>query len=410
MTIRSLPVFLKPFFNAFRPLLTRREFAHLWTLILALVLNLRSSKLIHLAGLLPFSSHRTRHGAFLASDRWQASVMLTMAAERLLKRLKPRPGETIDLILDDHRTSKRARKMDRISKIWDHKDQRFVYGHIILTAAIVFRGITLPVRISLWKPKGQPGPRYKKLTTMAAQIIRDFTPPAGLKVRVLFDAFYLCPQVTKACESRGWNWFSVAAKNRSFRPKNAKKGRKIADLAPGLIKHQGRNIRMPRARGRASLRIACVDGHLSRIGNVRMVLSKRPGERWKTTVAIVTNAANIDARSIVSIYERRWKIEVLFKELEQDLGLGDYQMLKETAIVHHLHLCCLAHLLLTHRSIDALDAQAMEPHKEVSLPPFGQRIESLRREVRNDQIRRFFARSIRHEKTVKKLEFLLRAA
>ena len=79
---------------------------------------------------------------------------------------------------------------------------------------------------------------------------------------------------------------------------------------------------MPRARGRASLRIACVDGHLSRIGNVRMVLSKRPGERWKTTVAIVTNAANIDARSIVSIYERRWKIEVLFKELEQDLGLG----------------------------------------------------------------------------------------
>ena len=89
---------------------------------------------------------------------------------------------------------------------------------------------------------------------------------------------------------------------------------------------------------------------------------------------------------------------------------GDYQMLKETAIVHHLHLCCLAHLLLTHRSIDALDAQAMEPHKEVSLPPFGQRIESLRREVRNDQIRRFFARSTRHEKTVKKLEFLLCAA
>jgi hypothetical protein len=346
----------------------------------------------------------------LASDRWQASVLLTQAVARLIKRLKPRPGETLDLILDDHRTSKRARKMDRISKIWDHKEQRFVHGHILLTAAIVFRGMVLPIRIDLWKPKGQPGPRYKKLTVMAAAIIHDFVPPAGVKVRVLFDAYYLCPTVVKAAQDRGWTWFSVAAKNRSFISEGTSKGRKIADVAPGLIKHQGRNVRMPRSRGRASLRIACGDGYLSRIGQVRMVLSKRPNERWKTTVAIVTNARNIDARGIVSIYERRWKIEVLFKELEQDLGLGDYQMLKETAIVHHLHLCCLAHLLLTHRSIDALAAQAMEPHNEVCLPPLRQRIESLRREVRNDQIRRLFARSVRHETTVKKLEAFLQAA
>jgi hypothetical protein len=410
MTIRTLPAFLKPFFNGFRPWVTRREFAYLWTLVLALVLNLRTSKIVHLVRLLPFSTHRTRHGAFLASDRWQGPVMLTQAVGRLLKKLQPRPGETLDLILDDHRTAKRARKMDRISKIWDHKDQRFVYGHIILTAAVVFRGMILPVKISLWKPKGQPGPRYKKLTVMAAEIIREFVPPAGVKVRVLFDAFYLCPMVVKACEAHGWTWFSVAAKNRSFRPEGANKGRKIADLAVGWIKHQGRNVRMPRSRGRATLRIACVDGHLSRIGQVRMVLSKRPNERWKTTVAIVTNATPIDARGIVSIYERRWKIEVLFKELEQDLGLGDYQMLKETAIVHHLHLCCLAHLLLTHRSIDALAAQAMEPHNEVCLPPLRQRIESLRRDVRNDQIRRLFATSVRHERTVKKLELFLQAA
>lgn len=410
MTIRSLPAFLKPFFNGFRPLVTRIEFHYLWALALALVLNLRTSKLVHLVRLLPFSTHRTRHGAFLASDRWQAPVMLTHAVDSLLKRLKPRPGETLDLILDDHRTAKRARKMDRISKIWDHKDQRFVYGHILLTAAIVFRGMVLPIRISLWKPKGQPGPRYKKLTAMAAEIIRDFVPPPGLKVRVLFDAFYLCPKVTRACEVRGWTWFSVAAKNRSFRPEGTRKGRKIADLAVGLIKHHGRNVRMPRARGRSTLRIACVDGHLSRIGQVRMVLSKRPNERWRTTVAIVTNATHIDARGIVAIYERRWKIEVLFKELEQDLGLGDYQMLKETAIVHHLHLCCLAHLLLTHRSIDALAAQAMEPHNEVCLPPLRQRIESLRRDVRNDQIRRLFARSVPHGRTVKKLELFLQAA
>jgi len=409
MTIHSFPPFLKSFFQGFRPLLSAGQQAHLRALVLALVVNLRTSKLFHLAALVSFSTHRTRHGVFLASNSWDAAALLSAKVQELLCHLKPMPGETLDLIIDEHRVAKRARKMDRISMIYDHVQQKFVYGHVFLAATLVFRGMVLPFHIALWKPKGQSGPRYKKLTVMAASIIRDFVCPEGLKVRVLFDAFYLCPRVTQTCQSRGFAWFSVARKNRSFKT-TGKKYRPIADLAPGLIKHQGRSVRMPRSRGRATLRIACVDGTLSRIGPVRMVISKRPKERWTTTVAIVTNQKNIDARSIVSIYEKRWKIEVLFKELEQDLGLGDYQMLKETAIVHHVHLCCLAHLMLTHQSIDALAEQAMEPQREVALEPLSKRIESLRRQVRNHQIRRFFARSVRHEKTIKKLECLLQAA
>ena len=409
MTMQSFPAFLKPFFQSFVPVLSPGQQAHLRALVVALIMNVSSSKLYHLARLLRFSTHRTRHGAFLAKSSWDAAALLTSKVRQILDRLKPLPGETLDLIIDDHRVAKRARKMERISKIYDHVEKKFVYGHMFLAAAIVFRGMVLPVHIALWKPKGQSGPRYKKLTVMAAEIIRNFVCPEGLKVRVLFDAFFLCPTVTQACESRGWTWFSVAAKNRQFTPRG-KKARKIGDLSPGLIKHQGRIVRMARSRGRATLRIACVDGYLSRIGEVRMVVSKRPKERWTTTVAFVTNCKNIDARSIVSIYERRWKIEVLFKELESDLGLGDYQMLTATAIVHHVHLCCLAHLLLTHRSIDALGEKAMEPHQEVTLEPASKRIESLRRDVRNDQIRRFFARSVRHEKTIKELECLLQAA
>jgi hypothetical protein len=80
---------------------------------------------------------------------------------------------------------------------------------------------------------------------------------------------------------------------------------------------------MKHRRGVAKLRIVAVDGRLSRIGGrVRTVLSKRPGERWKTTVAIVTNETGLSGREIVSVYELRWNIEVLFKELEVDLGLG----------------------------------------------------------------------------------------
>ena len=66
-------------------------------------------------------------------------------------------------------------------------------------AAVLFRGVVLPWRVELWKPKGHPGPRrYRKLTDMAAAVVRAFAPPAGVRARVLFDSFCLCPTVTRA--------------------------------------------------------------------------------------------------------------------------------------------------------------------------------------------------------------------
>src|SRR5678809_324959 len=77
---------------------------------------------------------------------------------------------------------------------------------------------------------------------MAAAMVKALDAPAGVKVRVLFDAFYLCPTVTKACESKGFTFFSVAQRNRNFKTANGKT-RKIARLMPGLIRHRGKDVR-----------------------------------------------------------------------------------------------------------------------------------------------------------------------
>ena len=411
MIIDRLPACVKGFFSPLRCRVSKPQYAHLWTLVLALLINLRSAKLVHLSRVAPRSTHRTRHGAFLNHADADVAALLEERTCAALAGMKPRAGETVYLILDDHRIAKRGKRMARVSKIWDHKNQKFVHGHIVLFAAVCFRGVVLPWRLHLQKPKGQPGPRYRKLTDLAAQMVREFVPPTGVKVRVLFDAFYLCPQVVRACELKGFTYFSVAAKNRSFRVDGARgRGRKIALLAPGLVRHRGKNVRMKRSRGVAKLRIAGVDGRLSRIGRVRMVLSKRPGERWKTTVAIVTNEAGLSAREVVSVYELRWNIEVLFKELEVDLGLGDYQVLSEDGILKHLRLCCLAHLMLTHHALDGVGAQARKANKPVRLPTMSQRLENLRGDVRREQIRRLFRQGGSHERVRQNVERYLRAA
>lgn len=289
-----------------------------------MVITLRDAKLLHLSSVTPAAGHRTRRGAFLNHSQWDAPALIEQTTGNLLSSMKPQAGETVYLILDDTRIAKRGSKMDRLSKIWDHKQQKFVRGHVVLTAAVAFRGVVLPWRLQLWKPRGQPAsayaPRYRKLTDLAATMIRSFEPPvAGMKVRVLFDAFYLCPTVCHACQEKGFTFFSVAQRNRMFTTDNRKR-RSLANLMPGLLKHYGHNVHMKRSRGHAKLRLASVDGHLSRIGRVRLVVSKRPAGPWRRTVAIVTNETKLNPRRIVAIYETRWLIEVLFKELRRTWG------------------------------------------------------------------------------------------
>lgn len=124
----------------------------------------------------------------------------------------------------------------------------------------------------------------------------------------------------------------------------------------------------------------------------------------------MSNETNLSPRQIVAIYELRWRIEVLFKELACDLGLGDYQMLNHDAINRHLHLVCLAHLMLTHRSLQRLGAKATTKPKPVKLPTMQQRLRMLRDEITRDQIRRL-VKGAEHAKLRQDLyEHLLEAA
>lgn len=383
--------------------LTLPQRTRLWMILLAWVLTGRAGRMVVWARAVA-GRHRTSLAAFLNRSNWDSAKLLDAAVRRELKRMRPRPGEVIELLIDDTRIAKRAKKMAAISSLWDHAHGCFIRGHIVLACAVRFRGVVWPWRLDLWLPEAYTGKKdYVKLTEMAARMVREFPGFPGLNVRVLFDAFYLSPVVTQACQSRGWEWYSVAARNRKFTVAG-KNGRQLGDWSKGYLQYHGRRVRMRRSRGWAKLTIAGCDGLLSKIGEVRVVVSKRPHDSWKNRVVFVTNAKH-EARKIVEIYEHRWDIEVLFKELKGTLGLGSYQVLSRQGICHHLNLCGLTHVWLTRRSLDALDAKAKK-NKEVPLPPLSRRLESLREELRKEQGERILCR-VRLPNVRKKLRKVL---
>jgi hypothetical protein len=391
MIIDRCPKRLQALLRLQRSELSKPQFARLWMILTAWALTGRLGKIIHWTRHTA-RGHRTSVASFLTRSDWDGGQILCQWVLREIRRLRPRRGEVIELLIDDTRNSKRGRQMAALSKIWDHVEQCFVRGHIIVTAAVRFRGIVWPWQLDLWLPQAYTGKkRYRKMTEMAAQCIQQFPAFPRLKTRVLFDAFYLSPVVTKACAERGWEWFSVASRNRNFSPTDGRK-RKLADWVKGYLKHHGQRVRMRRHRGWRWMQIAAADGHLGRIGTVRLVVSKRPKDLWKNVVVFATNATKVSARDIVATYEHRWDLETLFKELKGTLGLGAYQVQNEAGIRHHLHLCALTHVWLTRHSLDAVDAKARMA-KELSLPPLAQRLESLREQLRNECLHRLLQKT-----------------
>lgn len=170
--------------------------------LLAIAVGRCGAKLSHLAAMILRGRHRTRLDGFLRDADWDAPGVLHEQVLAILRWMRPRRGDTLELLIDDTRVAKRGRQMPALQKIWDHAHQRFVRGHIWVVAALRFRGVLLPWRIELWKPRRVAKRGYRKTTDIAAEIIAAFELPWSLKVHVLFDAFYLCPQVAKTCRHK----------------------------------------------------------------------------------------------------------------------------------------------------------------------------------------------------------------
>jgi len=145
-------------------------------------------------------NHRSRQsiGFFLSKAHWDAPELLMETAIETLKKLGWKPGDLVNLVLDDTQKRKHGKMMEAVSKIFLHAEKVYAQGHTILGCAIVYRGVVIPYAVRLWASqefckethkKSYDGDRieFRKLTELAADIIAG-CPLA--KSTVLFDSYY----------------------------------------------------------------------------------------------------------------------------------------------------------------------------------------------------------------------------
>ena len=352
--------------------------------------------------------HRSRFNNFLSVGRWEPALVLQMKASELLDALKPRKGETIEFILDDSKKQKRGKTMEAVSWIHDPLSGRSIRGHQYVTATLRFRGHTIPFGIRLYIKKEDCrslNRKFKKTTEMAAELIGEFKPPAGINVRVLFDSYYFCPVVVKTCRKMGFRFVSTLKSNRNL----FKNGRKLKTGGYGSrLLRRGPKKTYSIRKTKGCVKYTYVDAgwlHVSDLGKLHVIFSQK--NRDPKALGLVTDDPKLSAGQMIKTYDDRWSIEVFFKDGKQLLGLGQYQNVSYEAAVTHLHLVCFAYALLTHIAIQREGAKGKrKSHAKLSTADLQNEARRIVWDDLTDHLKQFSSGT----QIVKELERLLIAA
>jgi hypothetical protein len=215
VTIGRIPTLVNSFFRPQRRFFSQPAWPHFWGLVTAMAVGVEHT-VGRLNGLLRRHTHRTNDGEFLWRSAWNESEVLRAIALQQFARLY-RKGEPIYFILDDTQTLKRAKKMQAVGKLYHHAEKRYATGHTILKACLYYRGVTIPWGSWLYVKRehaaGLDLP-FATLTELAGRAIESLPLPPTFPVTVLFDSYYLCGNVVRAVENKGWHYIGVAKSNR----------------------------------------------------------------------------------------------------------------------------------------------------------------------------------------------------
>ena len=407
-TIDRIPKKVNVFFRPLKKHFTEPAWDHFWALVMAITVS-HGTTLDRLVKTLRGSTHRTNHGEFLWRSDWDESWIIRDMALDTLKRLYSRKDRHCYFIIDDTQTLKRAKKMDAVGKLHHHATGKYGQGHTIVKVCLFYRGVTIPWGAWLYVKKEQVKKLklpFRKLTELAAQAIRQAALPEKFKVTVLFDAFYLCPTIVKACQAQKWHYIGVGKSNRWFQVGSVK--RKLGQYGRNVLHNSGQWRRITGLRKTKTYQLAERVGYLGKLGTVKVVFSRRRGEAKH--IALVTDNLNASMKTIVADYLKRWSIEMLIKDEKQHLGLADYRVLRYQAVVRHLHLVDAAYACLTHLGVKAQRAQGQTKHakKVLQLEPISQLKDRMRQVIWQEGIKDVVKHS--HEKPViRRLEKLLAA-
>jgi hypothetical protein len=276
----------------------------------------------------------------IRSSQWDAQAVVCQMATATLRSLPPPADGILYLIGDSTLKEKRGRKhpLGHMTRHSAHDPYAFGFEIVLLIAS--WDRVRVPIALGLIDPKirGHQNILFR-------QMLRNFVPPAWVgQIIVVADAGFAANETLRLITEKHYAYVFAMPRTRKFT-----NGKHLRDLVQHLPKscYSRRASYKPDGR-RKDYWVFARRATLHNLGDVTIVLSKkRRNDGPKGVKIIVTNLTEAKAGAILSIYARRWGVELTIKELKSGLHLGQMQVTKDAGRVgRSVALSVLAYLVL----------------------------------------------------------------
>jgi hypothetical protein len=165
--------------------------------------------------------------------------------------------------------------------------------------------------------------RFRKKTTLAQEMLAELQQllPAGFQVYVLFDSWYAANRLLKFCRRQGWHVVCAIKSNRKL------DDQKLSQWPQALRHQRYQRVQLTATDGRQRpYLVRPLQGRLTHLSfDVCVLISKRH-HRDKHPKYFLCTDLSLSAQQILSIYQKRWPVEVDNFYVKQHLGLADFRV------------------------------------------------------------------------------------
>jgi len=331
---------------------------------------------------------RSSWDRFVTASPWELPV-LNRAWRRCLakelKRLKPKGlrlgGREVDfLAFDDTDHPRTGECLEGAGYHYVHSKGGTRLGHCLVTGVYItgdyafgyscepyVRQVDIAAINARWAAAGRKERlEFHSKTELVVAQLEQFQPlRPGRRVFVLLDSWYVNQAIIRAARARGMDWCGMLKSNRVVHLSElaletgeirAECKTTVAELLAeetAATRQQSRYVvgeaRQAVRIGERRFEVTAYRGKLTQIGWVQVVGVREQYKdgRWSPFVAVASNRLDLQAVAVLTAYLQRWEIEVLHRDLKQNLGLTDCQMRSLMGTQRHWVLAFLSQAVLT---------------------------------------------------------------
>lgn len=358
MKIYQIPKEFKIYFNRFRDLFSLKQFNYFQIYIFSLIIlepHQKNVTQISRAWVEPVC--RSSLERFLSEYKWEFQKVIRRSRRQIIRVLSQgrKGARKLQLVIDDTTLLKFGKRIFGAAWYKKNKNNPLYLGIQVVVIGILDNNWLIPIDFHIYVKEAECEYIRLKFETklqQAVKMLNNLSLPREYSVEVMFDSWYLNDLVTGAIEKKDWKWISRCASNRSILWEGETGRQNFKAYVPTIewkpLKYDT-NRKNPAVVGHQRI------GHLKKIGRIKVVFSSLTEDGSSRWAAFCTNHIRLPMVTVISRFEKRWKIEVFFKEARKNFGLACWQYRDTVSVVNHLCLTLVAAMTCAYMRIKELE-------------------------------------------------------